>query len=180
MKSILIILHLIHLAFFANAQINKDLNSKIILNSGGRSSPLIYLNGLIFDKELYDINPDTIGVIFAEGDGSYVSRTYGNNPDTSLIHYYLGEKRDRGVLFVFTKDKVQTISKNKLEKCIKGKECKVIFKINNAPLTNSRVEFDQLDLSKIDKIQKVKDFELTKWDTGEEYVFTLFVIKSKK
>jgi len=177
MKLILIILHLIFFAFYVNAQENKDVNNNIILNSGGHSNALIYLNGSIFEKELYDINPDTIGVIFAEGDSSYVSRTYGSSPDTSLIRQYFGEQRDRGVLFIFTKDKVQTISKNKLEKCIKDKECKVIFKINNAPLTNSRVE---LDPNQIDKIQMVKDFKLTKWDTGEEDVFTLFVIKTKR
>ena len=94
-----------------------------------------------------------------------------------MIRQYLGEQRDRGVLFIFTKDKVQTISKNKLEKCIKNKESKVIFKINNLPLTNSLVELDQ---HQIDKIQMATDFKLTKWDTGKEEVFTLFVIKTKR
>lgn len=176
MKLILIILHLIFFAFYANAQKNKDVNNNIILNSGGHSNTLIYLNGSIFEKELYDLNPDTIGVIFGEGDSSYVSRTYGNSPDTSLIHQYFGEQRNRGVLFIFTKDKVQTVSKKKLLQCIKDERCKVVFKVNNAPLTNNSIE---LDPNQIVKIQMVKDFKLTKWDTGDEDVFTLFVIKTK-
>lgn len=177
MKLISIILYFIFCAFLVNAQQNKNANNNIILNSGGNSNALIYLNSSIFEKELYDINPDTIGAVFVEGDSSYVNRTYGSNPDTSLIRQYLGEQRDRGVLFIFTKDKVQTISKNKLEKCIKNKESKVIFKINNLPLTNSLVELDQ---HQIDKIQMATDFKLTKWDTGKEEVFTLFVIKTKR
>ncbi|HTO16282.1 MAG TPA: hypothetical protein VLZ83_10945 [Edaphocola sp.] len=177
MKLILIILHLIFFAFYVNAQENKDVNNNIILNSGGHSNVLIYLNCSIFEKELYDIDPDTIGAIFAEGDSSYVSRTYGDSPDTSLIRQYFGEQRDRGVLFIFTKDKIQPLPPKKLRQYIKDERCKVVFKVDNSPLTNNRIE---LDPNQIDKIQMVKDFKLTKWDTGDEDVFILFVIKTKR
>lgn len=167
------------MCFLYGAQENKDLNDNIILNSGRHANALIYLNGSIFENKLYNLNPDTIGTIFAEGDSSYVSRTYGNGLDTSLIRQYFGERRNRGVLFVFTKDRVQILSKRKLRQYIKDIKGKVLFKINNAPLTNSSIEFNRLDLKQIVEIQIVKDFKLAKWYTGEEDVFTVFVMKTK-
>lgn len=170
------ILCLMLFSFCMNAQGDKSASENIILNSGGQSNALIYLNGLIYEKKLYDLNPDRVGVIFGEGDSSYVSRTYGNSPDTSLIWQYFGEQRNRGILFVFTKDKVQTLSKRNFLQYIKDKKCKAIFKVNNSPLMS---QYTELNLKKIYRIRMVKHFKLTKWDTGNQDVFTLFVIEAK-
>jgi len=137
-------------------------------------SVLLYINGVISDKTLNLINPDTIGAMLAEGDSSYVRRKYGEALDTSLIHEYFGDQRDRGIFFVFTNDRVKTISNKELVNYVKNEKGRILFKIDNEPLTST------YHYSNANKIQMVRDFLLTHWDTGKTESFTLFVMKSLK
>ncbi|WP_229707625.1 hypothetical protein [Sphingobacterium alkalisoli] len=109
-----------------------------------------------------------------EGDSSYVARVYGKYADTSLIRDYYGTQRNNGIVFLFTKEKVHYVTKKKLERCLKNRKCKILFKIDNDPLTDSYRKLN------IDKIKMIKDFYLTHWDTGAVDTFTLFLINSKK
>ncbi|HTO16689.1 MAG TPA: hypothetical protein VLZ83_13030 [Edaphocola sp.] len=183
MKYILVLI-VLFTHFYAIGQHKDSMDSKqpsieLITRFGSSLNyqPIIFINNKLYNGKVSKINPNKIGVIFGEGDSSYVIRTFGNGPDTSLIRQYFGEQRNRGVLFIFTKDKVKIVSKKKLLQCFKDERYKVIFKVNNAPLVNNPAE---LDLDKIDKIQIVKEFKLERWDTKEEDEFILFVISYSK
>ncbi|WP_118976821.1 hypothetical protein [Taibaiella koreensis] len=122
------------------------------------------------------VSPDDVGAIFAEGDSSYVRRVYTNGQDTSLIYHYFGKERNRGILFIFTRNKALKIKLNEFKMYLakRKKGQKALFKVDDQPLSTI-----YNSTNKISSIRRVENFPLVYWETGRKDIFVLFIIKTR-
>jgi len=138
---------------------------------------IILLNGAgVLQTELGGVDVSNIGIVLSD----YLKKKGQSKP--SIIEQYFDVEKLSGktpVYFVFTQDKVKTITTTEFLQELDGSD-KLLFKIDNESIIEDIGSLESFNLDEIDKIQMINDFTLTKWDTGEKDVFTLFVITTKR
>lgn len=142
-------------------------------------SPIVFYNGQIIDIEKYLDSVLSIGIVLHNN----IYKSNSNEQESILTKYIDVNKSKQSILpvfFIFSENRVTIIDTDRFEYFIKNKSSLLLFQINDGNFSQNIDELYQLDPNQIDKIQMVKDFRLKKWDTGEEDIFTLFVIETKK
>lgn len=142
-------------------------------------SPIVFYNGQIIDIEESLDSALSIGIVLHNN----IYKSNSNEQESILTKYIDVNKSKQSIIpvfFIFSEDRVTIIDADRFWYFTENKSSVILFQINDGNFSQKIDELYQLDPNQIDKIQMVKDFKLTRWDTGEKDAFTLFLIKTKK
>lgn len=141
-------------------------------------SPIVFYNGQIIDIEEYLDSALSIGIVLHNN----IYKSNANEQENILTKYIDVNKSKQSILpvfFIFSEERITFIDADSIGYFIENKTSVLLFQINEGNFSKNIDELNQLDPNQIDKIQMIKDFKLTRWDTGEEEAFTLLVINTK-
>ncbi|WP_118976542.1 hypothetical protein [Taibaiella koreensis] len=139
--------------------------------------PLIILNGSERIENLVSVDPGSVGCIFWEKEVSPQEADKGRvSCSSAFVYRYPGAPYPGGIIFVFTRDRVDTISERALHKAIGKAGPDYFFKIGDKPITNNPACLHQLS----GRVSSVIQTRPLSFSEDKRDPVTLFIVQTRK